>query len=47
MAATTQIPYYASDGKSLGLRPLEIVQRLVTNGFAKPSYGRRGHLKAI
>ena len=47
MAATTQIPYYASDGKSLGHRPLDTAQRLVANGFAKPSYGRKGHLKAI
>lgn len=47
MAASTQIPYYASDGKPLGYRPLETAQRLVANGFAKPSYGRKGHLKAI
>jgi hypothetical protein len=37
----------ASDGKSLGYRPLETAQRLVANGFATPSYGRKGHLKAI
>lgn len=47
MAAITQIPYYASDGKSLGHRSLVTAQRLVANGFAKPSYGRKGHLKAI
>lgn len=47
MAATTQIPHYASDGRSPGQRPLETAQRLVANGFAKPSFGRKGHLKAI
>ncbi len=42
-----QIPYYAPDGTSLGFRTLEVAKRLIEGGFAKPSYGRKGHLKAI
>lgn len=42
-----QIPYYAPDGTSLGFRTLEVAKRLIEEGFAKPSYGRKGHLKAI
>jgi len=38
---------YAADGRSLGFRTLEAAQRLVAGGFVKPSYGRKGHLKAI
>ncbi|MCC6389110.1 MAG: hypothetical protein IT167_00805 [Bryobacterales bacterium] len=41
------IPYYASDGRSLGFRTLEAAKRLLTGGYVKPSYGRKGHLKAI
>ena len=47
MKAENQIPYYASDGTSLGFRTLEAAKRLVAGGFVKPSYGRKGHLKAI
>ena len=42
-----QIPYYASDGTSLGFRSEEAAQRLVAGGFVHASYGRKGHLKAI
>lgn len=47
MPASLQIPYYDADGRSLGYRPLDTAQRMVANGFAKPSFGRKGHLKAI
>ena len=42
-----QIPYYASDGTSLGFRSLARALRLVAGGFVKPSYGRKGFLRAI
>jgi hypothetical protein len=45
--AEKQIPYYAPDGTPLGFRSLESVQRLIKGGFVTPSYGRKGHLKAI
>ena len=41
------IPFYAPDGASLGKRTLDAAKRLVAGGFVKPSYGRKGHLKAI
>ena len=47
MKSPDQIPYYAPDGTSLGVRSLAFAQRLVEGGFVKPSYGRKGHLKAI
>ena len=47
MQTTEQIPYYAPDGASLGFRSAEAAKRLIENGFVKPSYGRKGHLKAI
>jgi len=47
MKHAKQIPYYAPDGSSLGFRPLVAAQQLVAGGFVKPSYGRKGHLKAI
>jgi hypothetical protein len=47
MKSADQIPYYAPDGTSLGGRSLAFAQRLVEGGFVKPSYGRKGHLKAI
>ena len=47
MKSADQIPYYAPDGTSLGVRSLAFAQRLVEGGFVKPSYGRKGHLKAI
>ena len=42
-----QIPLYASDGTSLGFRPIDAARRLIAGGYAKPAYGRKGHLKAI
>ena len=47
MQTAGQIPYYAPDGTSLGFRSDEAAKRLIENGFVKPSYGRKGHLKAI
>ena len=47
MKRTEQIPYYAADGTSLGFRSMEAAKRLIAGGFVKPSYGRKGHLKAI
>ena len=47
MKREKQIPYYASDGTSLGFRSEEAAQRLIAGGFVKASYGRKGHLKAI
>ena len=43
----TQVPYYASDGTPLGFRSAEAANRLVAGRFVQPSYGRKGHLKAI
>jgi hypothetical protein len=42
-----QIPLYAPDGRALGFRALDAAKRLIEGGFVKPSYGRKGHLKAI
>ena len=42
-----QIPLYAADGASLGLRSIEAAKRLIAGGHVKPAYGRKGHLKAI
>jgi hypothetical protein len=47
MKPAEQIPYYAPDGASLGFRSIEAAKRLIAGGFVKPSYGRKGHLKAI
>ena len=47
MKREKQIPYYATDGTSLGFRSEEAAQRLVAGGFVQASYGRKGHLKAI
>lgn len=47
MKPGTPIPYYAPDGSSLGFRSIEAAERLVAGGFVHPSYGRKGHLKAI
>ena len=41
------IPYYAPDGTSLGFRSMDAAKRLIEGGYVKPSYGRKGHLKAI
>ena len=42
-----QIPLYTPDGTSLGFRPIDAARRLIAGGYAKPAYGRKGHLKAI
>jgi len=42
-----QIPFYAPDGSSLGFRTREAAERLLAGGYVRPSYGRKGHLKAI
>ena len=42
-----QIPIYAADGTSLGFRSLDAAKRLIANGYVKPAYGRKGHLKAV
>jgi hypothetical protein len=42
-----QVPLYAADGASLGFRPLEAAKRLIAGDHVKPTYGRKGHLKAI
>ncbi len=47
MKRDEQIPYYASDGTSLGFRSVESAKRLVDGGFVEASWGRKGHLKAI
>ena len=41
------IPCYAADGMSLGYRSLDAAQRLVSRGYVRPAYGRKGHLRAI
>ncbi len=47
MKSEKQIPYYAPDGRPLGFRSVDAAKRLIEGGFVKPSYGRKGHLKAI
>ena len=47
MKTPDRIPCYAPDGRSLGFRTLEAAKNLIARGFVKPSYGRKGHLKAI
>ena len=47
MKLAEQIPYYTPDGTSLGFRSRAAAERLIAGGLAKPSYGRKGHLKAI
>jgi hypothetical protein len=47
MKPAEQIPYYAPDGTSLGFRSTKAAKRLISGGFVKPAYGRKGHLKAI
>jgi hypothetical protein len=41
------IPFYGPDGTPLGYRTPEAAERLVANGYVKPVYGRKRHLKAI
>jgi hypothetical protein len=47
MKSADQIPFYGPDGTSFGFRTIEAASRLIANGFVKPAYGRKGHLKAI
>ena len=47
MKPPDQIPYYAPDGTPLGFRSLSFALQLLEGGFVKPSYGRKGHLRAI
>jgi hypothetical protein len=47
MKAERQIPYYAPDGRSLGFRSPDAAKRLIQGGYVKPSWGRKGHLRAI
>jgi hypothetical protein len=47
MKDADHLPYYAPDGTSLGFRSLAGAKRLIAGGLVKPSYGRKGHLKAI
>jgi hypothetical protein len=41
------IPYYASDGRSLGFRTHGAAKRLIEGRYVKPSWGRKGNLRAI
>jgi hypothetical protein len=47
MKSDDHIPFYAPDGAALGFRTIEAAQCLISCGFVKPSYGRKGHLRAI
>lgn len=47
MQTDKQIPFYAADGRPLGFRCLTAARRLIAGGFVKPSYGRKGHIRAI
>ncbi len=47
MKPISTIPLYAPDGVSLGFRTPDAAQRLLAAGQVTPSYGRKGHLKAI
>jgi hypothetical protein len=47
MKRPNEIPYYASDGTSLGFRSLDAARCLIEGGYVKPSYGRKRHLRAI
>jgi len=47
MKTPDQIPLFNSAGKSLGFRSIETARSLIVRGFAKPSFGRKGHLRAI
>src|SRR5690349_13434500 len=42
MKPAEQIPYYAPDGTSLGVRSMDATKRMIAGGFVKPSYGRKG-----
>ncbi len=42
-----QYPIYSADGRPLGFRSRQATERLLAGGFVTPSFGRKGHLKAI
>ncbi|HWR52108.1 MAG TPA: hypothetical protein VN428_13440 [Bryobacteraceae bacterium] len=42
-----QIPYYTCDGKPLGYRTIECVERWLAENRVTAVYGRKGHIKAI
>jgi hypothetical protein len=47
MKSPDQIPYYERDGSSLGFRSLAFALLHIADGLVKPSYGPKGHLRAI
>ena len=47
MKRTDEVPCYAADGTSLGFRPIEAARKLISTGYVKAVYGRKGHLRAI
>jgi hypothetical protein len=47
MKAERLIPYYAPDGTSLGFQTQAAAKRLIEGGYVKPSWGRKGHLRAL
>jgi hypothetical protein len=47
MKTADQIPYYSSDGRPRGFRPLDAARKLIAANLVHPSYGRKGHLRAI
>ena len=42
-----QIPLYSAAGIMLGVRQIAAAKSLISGGYVKPSYGRKGHLRAI
>jgi hypothetical protein len=47
MSKTNNIPLYAANRRCLGFRDEQVARRLVAAGQLSPSYGRKGHLKAV
>jgi len=47
MSQTKRIPLYAADGRCLGFRDEQAARRLIAAGHLSPSFGRKGHLKAV
>ena len=47
MSQTNNIPLYAADGRCVGFRDEQVARRLVAAGQLSPSYGRKGHLRAV
>jgi hypothetical protein len=46
-ANNKRIPLYSADGRCVGWHALEAAQHKVAAGFFEPSYGRKGHLRAV